>query len=727
MNDLYVKIVKGESDYWEKLDLPKDNISLKYKSNIFGSIGEIQSSYSYTISLPKTTNNKRIFGMIDYPAIVDQKLILGNLLEMRYMKQYTEILGNAVGYIEDITEESFEICLLFGFYGDLHDWVDKGESLNELGDYSYSTGFNNELSKYPDNIDNLPNVFKPYYDVGITMDQATKEYIARQPAVRVSSIISLIEEKINCDFVFTDVVRKKIPYLAILLTSQKYIDYRSYISPMVSNCSLSINTSPVGLMRYAVSGINSHYEFQSVGGVFESKSMSGITRIKGLSISLFGNEYIVFPSVETTIFIPEKTRIYTVRLTEAKSTARDMASWAISFEESISPTINRLLFCVIDDDGEATVMEEYETGNKAEYGCRADTVGEVAGYPKNSYIIYPDKEENFYSRRYQVEAGKKYGFFYVINTNMAFSGYSTWWSEQRFVLTHDAGVRDIEYRYDKDNIGGIDIPMKGNLPDISQIDFMQAIFNMFGVFPIVNPTPQVNKQNGRKIIKVVSIDDILKNKVIKYINLGNGKKYAINDWTDKLITDPNTVNVTPGIYDYCRRNYLKYDSNEEIDADGYFDMPYTALEESDELVKLPFLPSDGEKIPMYTYGGGTDYSFQDFGARIMNIVKKYYAENNTYMNVCALTFSDYTDKTGNKTESLSFSNLIEMYYKRYIDVIRNMYKITVNVNLTAVDLKNIDFTYPVYFKQFGRYFGIVEIQANSDDNNCEVTLIRLPV
>lgn len=227
--------------------------------------------------------------------------------------------------------------------------------------------------------------------------------------------------------------------------------------------------------------------------------------------------------------------------------------------------------------------------------------------------------------------------------------------------------------------------------------------------------------------EVVSIDDILKNKVIKYINLGNGKKYAINDWTDKLITDPNTVNVTPGIYDYCRRNYLKYDSNEEIDADGYFDMPYTALEESDELVKLPFLPSDGEKIPMYTYGGGTDYSFQDFGARIMNIVKKYYAENNTYMNVCALTFSDYTDKTGNKTESLSFSNLIEMYYKRYIDVIRNMYKITVNVNLTAVDLKNIDFTYPVYFKQFGRYFGIVEIQANSDDNNCEVTLIRLPV
>lgn len=30
-----------------------------------------------------------------------------------------------------------------------------------------------------------------------------------------------------------------------------------------------------------------------------------------------------------------------------------------------------------------------------------------------------------------------------------------------------------------------------------------------------------------------------------------------------------------------------------------------------------------------------------------------------------------------------------------------------------------------YFKQFGRYFGIVDIQANSDDDNCEVTLLRL--
>ena len=54
MNDLYVKIEKEDSSYWEKLDLPKDNISLKYKSNIFGSIGEIQSSYTlFLINYPR--------------------------------------------------------------------------------------------------------------------------------------------------------------------------------------------------------------------------------------------------------------------------------------------------------------------------------------------------------------------------------------------------------------------------------------------------------------------------------------------------------------------------------------------------------------------------------------------------------------------------------------------------------------------------------------------------
>lgn len=82
-------------------------------------------------------------------------------------------------------------------------------------------------------------------------------------------------------------------------------------------------------------------------------------------------------------------------------------------------------------------------------------------------------------------------------------------------------------------------------------------------------------------------------------------------------------------------------------------------------------------------------------------------------------------KCGLTFDGLDFKTLLSKYYSRYIELVQDMYLITVTVELNALDLKNIDYTYPVYFKQFGRYFGIVDIQANSADDNCEVTLMRL--
>lgn len=105
--------------------------------------------------------------------------------------------------------------------------------------------------------------------------------------------------------------------------------------------------------------------------------------------------------------------------------------------------------------------------------------------------------------------------------------------------------------------------------------------------------------------------------------------------------------------------------------------------------------------------GNTTYSFEGFEPRIMSVIKRDDGK-------CGLTF-----------DGLDFKALLSKYYSRYIELVQDMYLITVTVELNALDLKNIDYTYPVYFKQFGRYFGIVDIQANSVDDNCEVTLMRL--
>lgn len=51
--ELFIKTPSGK---WERADLSaQSNIVLDYKNNLLGTIGVIQSSYSYTVSLPKTS------------------------------------------------------------------------------------------------------------------------------------------------------------------------------------------------------------------------------------------------------------------------------------------------------------------------------------------------------------------------------------------------------------------------------------------------------------------------------------------------------------------------------------------------------------------------------------------------------------------------------------------------------------------------------------------------
>ena len=252
------------------------------------------------------------------------------------------------------------------------------------------------------------------------------------------------------------------------------------------------------------------------------------------------------------------------------------------------------------------------------------------------------------------------------------------------------------------------IPIKGNLPDISQVDFIQSLCDMFGMFPIINPIPKKDDETGKRTVEFVSIDTLFKNKVSRYVY---GKKF--NDWTDRLITDPNGIEISFSKDGYYQRNYLRYTKDDTVTGnyDGYFDIPDRRLEKEGNLIELLFAASDGDKIIMASEekdsNGNLKYSFEDFEPRIMSVIKRADGK-------CGLTF-----------DGLDFKSLLSKYYSRYIELVQDMYLITVTVELNALDLKNIDYTYPVYFKQFGRYFGIVDIQANSADDNCEVTLMRL--
>lgn len=678
--ELFIKTPSGK---WERADLPAEsNIVLAYKNNLLGTIGLIQSSYSYTVSLPKTSKNMRIFQLCNLPSVVvvNGTKIIGESFSVRYRKEGIDILGDAVGFLDGVTKEAFEISLSFGFLGAFSDWIENENKLNDLGDYNTFTRYDNNLTDYPSsgNIDDLPAIFKPYYDMGVQPNSN----IARLPAVKAFYLVEQIEKKVDCTFSFPENVSEQIKHLAIPLTNKaitsRIIGIDMYIGSGSSIIEGSIDPlykgfriSPIMCDNFVLG--NTIEEVLSAENVFIETIREGEKEYKNLNISSTG----ITSNVDQRLTI-------SFSATFTRATDQDVIFYGSG----------DLWFLEIDGKGigivKKTVGMTYQVGKDLSISTTMDQfeIEPKEGY-KYAFVLIcetPYSEDIFANS--------------IDNTHGAFRISS---------LDYDGLCSINSSLSEAQSVGIIPfIPIKGNLPDISQVDFIQSLCDMFGMFPIINPIPKKDDETGKRTVEFVSIDTLFKNKVSRYVY---GKKF--NDWTDRLITDPNDIEISFSKDGYYQRNYLRYTKDDTVTGnyDGYFDIPDRRLEKEGNLIELLFAASDGDKIIMASEekdsNGNLKYSFEDFEPRIMSVIKRADGK-------CGLTF-----------DGLDFKSLLSKYYSRYIELVQDMYLITVTVELNALDLKNIDYTYPVYFKQFGRYFGIVDIQANSADDNCEVTLMRL--
>lgn len=681
--ELFIKTPSGK---WERADLPAEsNIVLAYKNNLLGTIGVIQSSYSYTVSLPKTSKNMRIFQLCNLPSVVvvNGTKIIGEPFSVRYRKEGIDILGDAVGFLDGVTKEAFEISLSFGFLGAFSDWIENENKLNDLGDYNTFTRYDNNLTDYPSsgNIDDLPAIFKPYYDMGVQ----SNSNIARMPAVKVSYLVEQIEKEVDCTFSFPENVSEQINHLAIPLTNK-------VLTSEMAGKNISINSGIAIGEKYTDQFFFSKIFPISCGKIILGDKIENVLSMNTIQINSITNNNEIYENLNmslTGIISEIEQRLHIYFHGEFSYIADDSSSdsnWRAYF-----------VFLEVDENQSAKVISLHND-------VLLEKVGKDVTINTGIYNFYVNAQK-----------GYKYGFAIILEENTAFTnelqkskdnGYSNF----GVISRDEVGLCSIDSSLsDAESVGIIPlIPIKGNLPDISQVDFIQSLCDMFGVFPIINPIPKKDDETGKRTVEFVSIDTLFKNKVSRYVY---GKKF--NDWTDRLITDPNDIEISFSKDGYYQRNYLRYTEDDTVTGDynGYFDIPDKRLEKEGDLIELPFAASDGDKIMMFSEekdsNNNITYSFEDFESRIMSVIKRADGK-------CGLTF-----------DGLDFKSLLSKYYSRYIELVQDMYLITVTVELNALDLKNIDYTYPVYFKQFGRYFGIVEIQANSADDNCEVTLMRL--
>ena len=235
-------------------------------------------------------------------------------------------------------------------------------------------------------------------------------------------------------------------------------------------------------------------------------------------------------------------------------------------------------------------------------------------------------------------------------------------------------------------------PVGSNLPNIKVVDFIKQICWLFGLFAIKIDT-------GVSFIPVETIID----------NKGNAV-----DWSKKLVPTGWTAEETSYTFgDFAQKNYFRYEENENAkSADGYFVVQNKTLDHEKDLVKLPYTAGgdngDMSSVPYFKWSDdGTIVELEDCGDRIMQLVISFDSQGK---EDARLDFSD-----------LKFQNRVSRFgLSSYQDLIKLPFVIKDTFRLTEIDLKNIDYSIPVYIERYAAFFAIISIKSQGDYSECEL-------
>lgn len=233
-----------------------------------------------------------------------------------------------------------------------------------------------------------------------------------------------------------------------------------------------------------------------------------------------------------------------------------------------------------------------------------------------------------------------------------------------------------------------------NIPDLKLTDILKSIKNMYGLYVTMEP--------GKFIYH--EYKEVYSKKSVAY------------DWSQKLVSKVNVPNTTEYRLDeIAQSNLFKYKEDDTVKGlyDGVINVNDKTLDAEREAYTSIFAGTDeyGKPsnssyayIPIYHYNNSGEVEYDDVEPRIL-----YRQYNRTWRT----TFI-----------GLGWEALISEYYGSYIDFITKAKIITETIKLSPVDLKNIDLYIPVYLRQYGTYFAILEIKTG-DNNLCDVKLLKL--
>lgn len=286
---------------------------------------------------------------------------------------------------------------------------------------------------------------------------------------------------------------------------------------------------------------------------------------------------------------------------------------------------------------------------------------------------------------------------------MSNSVYMQVWSQQ---FTIEADVDNTIYNYE--------FPIAENLPDWSAWDFIKAYCQFCHLIPYVD--------YYNRTVTFVSYADI-------YAKVPAGTFY---DWSEKF--DRSENHEISYSMDFAKTNWMKFKTDSCNLTEGFADASFLisdlTLPETKDVITSEFAATEETihfneqvKVARIRRSDETGVVAQDYEPRIMKWIQRtadIVLETPNYMS--PLLTNWYTGTM----EDWTWTDLLTDNYSELTSLVLNQTKLLkVFINLTALDIANLDLTKPVYIKAFGRFFIINKINNYLPGKSTEVELIRM--
>ena len=722
--ELYV-LINGSA---KRLDLnTPSGITLKFISNLFNDVSKITCSHSYTFKLPKTVNNSRVLDLAE--DIRHDSAIIRKRLSAIFIQNGIPLFRDSNLYIESIDNEYqaiFTWNVIDGFQA-LKDYDLSINLLQESVICNYNNNGAHALDSDISSFDNSSSVLYPFYYAGVEPPRPFGT--TKRPSSRSDREYTSSEEHYYCGL-------PVVPVYHILELINKYYGTKfklgkrfSYSDWKDNSGNYDDNGVPDIINRGCIPLVN-----WKLTDAQQSKFRSRARYVNAVYES-----YNNIPNVLNFkyFYAPEQGGTFS----EYKPTT-NLGTYIIgaTVRKTVDIEIDGAVILRYSAEVSNPVLRIYgvSRGSVIDLGS-VDGICTIKGKTINEQVTY----------EYHFEFRKSLGYNSIsIDADKTSDGLSIFFSapgsganiiscpfsEIYFIPNYTLIVRSLVRSVRLSAYSYMDVI--SNLPDISCMTFLKSLFYMAGGFPRVD--------NDGNII--LSTYDILK----KNINYGR-----VLDWSEKIKYSNSEYpsSCVFGVGGFCQKNYylMKNDSLESSDDNeldvygksmGCITVQNETLELKKQIFQLPFYGrytknkktfwnKTGNTVKLWEFDGSERTAVESKPAFGIICGKKWYDYflDGTYDTDGVEVVSSKTE-TGNYVLSLDiwegFSNITRNESYAYLqEIVKKPVVIKENFELNEFDLRDLDFTVPIYIEKYNSYFAIISIERDSK-GICKAELIKLP-